>query len=365
MQFPYQGSAIFCLCHLRHQAADVRFFLHAGDAALLLVPIYQNRNEANNAKADKARGSLGIPGDMADISFPALLFYEDNGRQYACIKGSELMRSDTAKVAALIQEKLAAKKEQDGILKQANAATDPAEKSRYYLASSRVSGIDWPGGLQNAMRNSNPEDKGGYLAALNFGFGIQNGESIESLTKRLDEVLANDLLAPWQKQRACAVAIGHIRRNMGTRAGGPLITKYGSIMHKLDPESPLGLSGPVVMRDWVQEYHYGQGWSPEALPGNNVPILMQDVPMSKPGTYTVTFKIVTGRDSVQITKLRLLDGERCVVEDTTPRHVTWSETQQSYTLTVKKAVKKPILEITYGNAPDKRSTWGEITVTKN
>ena len=302
---------------------------------------------------------------MADISFPAILFYEDVGRHYASIQGTDLMRADTAKVAALIQEKLAAKKEQDAILKQANAATDPAEKSRHYLASTRVNGIHWPGGLQQAMQNANPEDKGGYRSALHFGFGIQNGESIESLTKRLDDVLANDLLTPWQKQNACAVAIGHIRRSMGTRAGGQLITKYAAIMHKLDPNSALGLSGPVVMRDWVQEYRYGHGWSPEVLPSGVAPVLMQDVPITKPGTYTVNFKLVTGRDAVYVKKLRLLDGSRCVAEDNSPRDITWGQTQQSYTLTVKKNLKNPVLEITYGNDPDKRSTWGEITITKN
>lgn len=345
--------------------ADPEIRKAAGDAALLLVPIYQNRNEANNAKANKARGSLGIPGDMADITFPALLFYEEGGRQYASIQGTDLVRANTAEVAALIQQRMTAKKEQDALLKKANAATTPAEKSRYYLESSRVSGIDWPGGLRNAMQKANPNDEGGYLAALNYGFGIQKDESIESLTKRLDEVLANELYTPWQKQRACAVAIGHIRRSMGTRAGGPLISKYGNAMHKLDPKSSLGLAGPVVARDWVQEYRYGQGWSPEVLPGGVAPVLMQDVPMNKPGTYTVKFKLVTGRDAVYVKKLRLLDGSRCVVEDNTPRDVTWGQTQQSYTLTVKKNIKNPVLEITYGNAPDKRSSWGEITITKN
>jgi hypothetical protein len=152
---------------------------------------------------------------------------------------------------------------------------------------------------------------------------------------------------------------------MGTRAGGPLISKYGNAMHQLDPKSSLGLAGPVVARDWVQEYRYGQGWSPEVLPSGVAPVLMHDVPMNKPGTYTVKFKLTTGRDAVYVKKLRLLDGSRCVVEDNTPRDVTWGQTQQSYTLTVKKNIKNPVLEITYGNAPDKRSTWGEITITKN
>lgn len=351
------------ICRKLIADADVR--RAAGDAALLLAPIYQNRNDANNAEAQKAMGALAYPGDMSDISYPAIVFYEQGGRQYSTIHGRELMSADAAQVAELIRQRLSAKKEQDSLLSRANAATDPAEKARYLLESTRVSGPEWPDGLKQAMQQADPDDKSGYLAVLDFGFAPQENEAMEDFLKRLDSVLDNPRYTEGQKQRVCAAAIGHIRRSLGTRAGGSLITKYATIMHKLDPDSPLGLSAPVVMRDWVQEYRYGQGWSPEVLPGNDTPLLMLDVPINKPGIYTVTFKIVTGRDAVQVKKLRLMDGSRCIVEDNTPRDITWSATRQSYILIVKKALKNPALEITYGNAPDKRSTWGEITVKKN
>ena len=85
--------------------------------------------------------------------------------------------------------------------------------------------------------------------------------------------------------------------------------------------------------------------------------------MNKPGTYAVSFKLKTGRDGIRINKLRLLDGDRCIVADNTPRDVSWGNTQQTYTFTVKQSLKNPALEITYGNAADKRSTWGDISVT--
>lgn len=146
-------------------------------------------------------------------------------------------------------------------------------------------------------------------------------------------------------------------------AGGPYITKYAKIMRKLDPKSPLGLSAPSVMREWVKNYRYGQGWSDQIIPSSPVPVLMHDVPITKPGTYNITFKLTTGRDGIKINNLRLMNGDTCVAGDDTPREISWSKTQQTYTFTVKKALKNPILEITYGNAPDKRSSWGEITVT--
>lgn len=335
----------------------------AGDAALLLAPIYQIRDEKNNAAAKNVMGALSYPGDMADISYPAIVFYEKGGRQYATIHGRELMRATPDQVATLVKNRLAAKKKQEELLSQSRAATSPGEKAKLLLESSRVSGIAWPGGLREAMQAADPGDKHGYLGALNFGFSPKQGESMQDFLNRLDSVLANKLYAPWQKQRACAAAIGHIRRSLGTMAGGPLITKYAKAMHKLDPDSTLGVSAPVVMRDWVRRYHYGQGWSQEIIPSAPIPMLMHDVPMKKTGTYSVTFKLTTGRDGIRINRLRLMDGERCIASHDSPRDVSWGNTQQVYTFTVKSPLKNPALEITYGNPPDKRSSWGNITVT--
>lgn len=348
----------------RKLIADEKVLQAAGDAALLLAPIYQNRNEASNAKARSIMGSLGYPGDMSDISYPAIVFYEKVGRQYSTLHGSVLMKASAREVAEMISEKLQAKKQQDEILKKANATTDPGEKNRLYLESSRVPGIEWPGGLRDAMHKTDPGDKYGHLATLNFNFGRQKDEDMDSFLKRLDAVLADKRYSVNQKQRACAAAIGQIRRGMGMMAGGPLITKYARAMRKLDPGSPLGLSAPVVMRDWVRQYRYGQGWSPEILPGSEYPLRMVGVPVDKPGTYTVTFRIVTGRDAVHVKKVRLMEDSDCVAEDATARSVTWGATQQTFTLHVNKPVKSPELEITYTNDADHRSTWGEITVKR-
>lgn len=347
----------------RKLIADTRVLKAAGNAALLLSPIYQNRNEDTNAKVKQIMGKLGYPGDMADISYPAIALYEKDGRMFATIHGEELMKAKPEEVAQLITRKLDANRRQNQLLQQAHAAKDAEEKNRLFLASSRVPGLGWPPGLKDVMKEVDPEDNHGYRAALDFGFGTQKDESMEDFLKRLDGVLANERLTPAQKQRACAVAIGHIRRSMGFLVGGPYITKYAKAMHKLDPDSALGLSAPVVMRDWVKEYRYGQGWSPEIIPGNGAPVLMQGVPIRKPGTYTVTFKITTGRDAVPVRKVRLMDGSRCVAEDATLRTVTWIAPEQVFTFKVNQTVKDAALEITYGNDAQHRSTWGDVIVT--
>ena len=344
--------------------ADEKVRAAAGKAALILAPIYQRRNEETNAKAKKAMGSLSYPHDMGDISYPALVFYEKEGRMYTTLHGEKLMNASVPEVAQMIQQRLAAKKKQDSLLAQSHAATDAKEKNRLLLESTRVPGLDWPGGLKEAMSRNDASDTHGYRAALDFGFGAQANESMEDFLKRLDNVIKNPLLTNWQKQRACATAIGHIRRAYGTMAGGPYITKYAGIMRKLDPTSTLGVSAPVVMRDWVREYRYGMGWSDSVIPAAPIPMQMHDVPMQQPGTYNVTFKLTTGRDGIRINRLRLMDGNKCIASEDTPREVTWGNTQQTYTFHVAKKLKNPTLEITYGNEPNKRSTWGNITVSR-
>lgn len=332
------------------------------DVPLLLAPIYQNRNEKTNAKIKQIMGDLNYPGDMANISYPAIVFYEKEGRQYSSIHGRELMRSTSEQVASLIKNRLEAKKKQDLLLSKSRATSDSGEKARLLLESSRVSGVDWPGGLRDAIKSVDPDDKHGYLGILNFGFSPKKDESLDEFLNRLDNVLAKKAYTPWQKQCACAATIGHIRRSLGTMAGASLITKYASIMYKLDPDSTLGVSAPVVMRDWVRQYRYGQGWSQDIIPSVPIPMPMHDVPITKPGSYKVIFKLTTGRDGIRINRLRLMDGCLCITSDDTPRDVNWGKTQQVYTFNVKKPLKNPILEITYGNEPDKRSTWGDITV---
>lgn len=335
----------------------------AGQAALILGPVYQNRTEATNAESRKIMGKLGYPGDMGDISYPALAFYNKKGEMYCTLHGEELMNASVAEVAERVKKRMDAKKLQQELLDKSGTTNDLKEKTKYIIQAARVEGISWPGYLKDTLKSLDPNDSTGSMAALNFwGISANAGESFEDFEKRLTAVLDNPILSNWQKQRACAGAIGHIRRSFGTMAGGELITKYAKIMQKLDPESSLGISAPVVMRDWVRTYRYGQGWSDQIIPAAPIPMLMHDVPMKKPGTYHVTFKIKTGRDFIRINRLRLMDGNRCIVSEDTPREVTWSNTQETYTFTVKKSLKNPMLEITYGNAPDKRSTWGDITV---
>ena len=344
--------------------ADAGVKAAAGDVGMILAPIYQDRNEKTNAEAKKIMGNLGYPGDMSNISYPALIFYDKDVRQYATLFGEELMTADVPEVAKLIAARMAAKKKQQALLDKSGETSNTEKKVKLILQAARVEGVSWPGYLKDTLKALDPEDKYGCRAALDFNFGLRKDEKLEDLLKRLDGVVKNEMLSPWQRQRACAVTLGHIRRTLGTMAGGPLITKYAKIMYKLDPKSALGVSAPVVMRDWVKEYRYGQGWSDQVIPATPVPMLMHDVPIKTPGTYVVNFKLTTGRDGIIINRLRLMDGDKCVASHDERCEVSWAAgTNKNITLTVKKSLKNPMLEITYGNDANKRSTWGEIKVT--
>ena len=337
----------------------------AGDAVLLLAPIYQSGSEKQRAAAKAIMGPLGYPGSMGRISYPALVFYEKNGRQYTTVYGEELMDRTEEQVAATVRERMELKRKQDELLAKANSSSSGVEKARFLLDSARVAKLEWPGGLRNAIRNADPNDESGCMAALNFSCWPGKDESMADYLKRVDAALENKMLTPWQKQNACAAALGHLRRSIGMMAGGDLIRKYATAMQKLDPESTLGLAAPIVIRDWIKEFRYGQGWSPELLPGSTDPVRMRgDIPIKEAGNYAVSFYIVTGRDALHVASVRLLDGGKCVAADTVERMVNYSQRTQVFNLQVKRAVRKPVLEFVFKNDKDHRSTWGNIEVKK-
>lgn len=350
------------LCRKLYESKKVQ--KAAGDSVLLLAPIYQSGSEKQRAAAKTIMGPLGYPGSMGRISYPALVFYEKEGRHYTTVYGEELMGRTEDQVAETVRERLELKRRQDDLLAKAGSSSG-AEKARLLLESSRVEKLDWPGGLRDALRQADPKGEYGCMAALDFSCWPRNDESLEDYLKRLDAALENEMLTPWQKQNACAAALGHLRRSIGMVAGADLIRKYATAMQKLDPESTLGLAAPVVIRDWIKEYRYGQGWSPESLPGSPAPVRMKgDIPIKEPGNYAVSFYIVTGRDALQVGSVRLLDGEKCVASDEQERTVDYSQRTQVFNLQVKKAVRKPVLEFVFKNDGGHRSTWGNIEVKK-
>lgn len=349
------------LCNKLYNSDKVR--QAAGDAVLLKAPVYQTGSDAQKTAAKDIMGKLGYPGDMSRISYPAIVFYEKCGRSYASLGAESLVDAGVDKVAATVKNRLEAKKRQDALLARANAAAG-AERARLLLQSAQVPGLEWPGGLRDAMAKADPQDASGCRAALDFSCNPGKDESMDAYLKRVDAALENTLLTPGQKQRACAMAIGHVRRSMGMMAGGDIIRKYATAMQKLDPESTLGLAAPVVLRDWVKEYRYGQGWSPEVLPGSPTPMKMHGAPIKAPGEYTVSFYIVTGRDAVSIRSVRLLDGDKAVAADEREQQVDYNTRTRTYSLSVKKEVKNPVLEIVYLNDAGHRSTWGNVTVEK-
>ncbi len=218
----------------RQLIADESVQAAADDAVLMPAPIYQNRSEENKKKAADVMGALTYPGDMSNISYPAIVFYEKGGRAYATLCGERLMNSDVAEVK-----------------------------------------------------------------------------------------------------------------------------------HDLKPDSTLGKAAVVVARDWVREYRYGQGRSPDTTPTKGAAVVMKNIPVQKPGSYTISFKLTDGRDGIPVNKMRLMDGKKSVLTIDEPVEINWRATEQSRMFRVCKMLKNPALEMTFGNDSDKRSSWGEISIHSN
>lgn len=335
-----------------------------GDAAILAVPIYNAPSQEQREEVKRIMGPLKYPGSSGIISYPAIVFYDKDGRIYSTIHGDLFNKSAEKKLAGLIQTRINTKKKQDELIRQAEQSSDPAEKARLLLWSSRAPDISQPHDIYAKIKSADPNNEYGCRDAYNFRFSIEKNETIDSLTLRLNAVLSNSLYSTDQKQKACASALGYVRRERGMFAGASFIRKYARTMHKLDPKSALGQAALVVSREWIREYNYGDGWHDAIFPGELIPVRMQNVPVQDPGTYILSFKIKTGRDSLQLNKVRLLEGSRVVFSDATPREVNYKNREQTYVIVIKKKIRNAVLEITYGNAPDKRSTWGDITVRK-
>lgn len=227
----------------------------AGSAALMLAPMLENPTEEQEAQVKAQLGALSLPDDGSDASYPALLFFDRENRRYSLLCGAELMDNAAPEaVAKLVAARLSALHQRDALLAQAAELTGE-EKALKLLESARVEGVAPLPDLRDRIKAADPEDKSRALWAFNFDNGGLNDEekktlSLEDVCARTDGYLADPLLTVNQKQRACAYTIGHIHRSSGN-SRSDLMVRYARRMHELAPDSVLGRSALIVIRDWA------------------------------------------------------------------------------------------------------------------
>lgn len=336
----------------------------AGNSAMMLVPLPESMDEAEKEAFSKVMGKLQLPHPHSKHSFPAVVMYDKTGRQYSIICGPAMVQPDPERIAFTISRRKARLVEQLAIMDQADKAQGE-ERARLLLQACRVENTERPDRVQDLIKKADPEDKAGCLAALNFhnnpvGDKAKDMPLAEFLIE-MDKAIANPLHTVQQKQNACAFTIGTIRRRVGM-GGSHLIRKYAEQMKELNPDSVLGRSADVVLRDWTQGLQFVRGWSPDNLPMQGVPTEIRGrLPIGPAGKYEVRFEPTRGRNCIRISRVALYDGDTLVSEDTRKFTLT---TPASYFVSSEKDLQKPRILITVDNDETERDTRGNFIIRK-
>ena len=339
----------------------------AGNAVMMLVPLPESMDDAEKEAFNKVMGKLQLPHPHSKHSFPAVVMYDKTGRQYSIICGPAMVQPAPERIALVISRRKAKLAEQLAIMTQADKAQGE-ERARLLLQACRVENMERPARVQELIKQADPEDKAGCLAALNF-YNNPVGDKVKDMPLadflvEMDKAIANPLHTVQQKQNACAFTIGTIRRRTGS-GGSDLIRKYAELMKSLNPDSVLGRSADVVLRDWTLGLQYVRGWSMETLPIANKPTELQGhLPIGPAGTYKLHFK-PTGGNKAIITRVALYDGDTLLSEDVRTTEIADNGQDHFYTMTATAEVKKPRVLITFGNEENNRNTRGQFSITKD
>lgn len=334
-----------------------------GNAATMLVPLPESMNEEQKESFNKIMGKLQLPHAHSKHSFPAVVLYDKAGRQYGIVFGRPMVNPKADNIASLITQLRNAKSKQDQLMGKANAAQG-TERAKFLLQAAQVEGIERPNKVEQLIKTADPEDKSGCLAALNFhnnplGDKVKDMK-LEEILAEMDKAIANPLHTVQQKQNACAYTIGTIRRRVGA-GGSELIRKYAQQMKALNPDSVLGQSADIVIRDWAPGLQYVRGWAPNTLPMQGVPTeLLGKLPLAPAGRFEVRFEPTGGRNHARVTRVALYDGDTLVCEDT--RQITLTSPASYFVQGVE--MDNPRIFVTFDNAEDARDTRGKFIIRK-
>lgn len=307
----------------------------------------------------------GIKIPNAD-NYPALLLFDRNGRHYSTISGTYMTKAKPAKVAKLIKERMAAKREQDELMRQA-AEAKGVDKARLIAKACNLKDINRPDNYEKQLRAADPNDESGVVRQVTFnpwGFVEKKiKEDPAEVLKELDTMLADPAYTDDQKQVFCACAIGTLRR-----VGGPEATKrmkeYARKLESYGKDTVLGRSAAIAEREWAATLTYEDGWQPSVLPADQTPVELEGrLPIDGPGTYTVVFHYKKGAHALFVKAVELYDGDTKVAEDRHDGSTGIKNNKNTYDLKVDAPLKNPRLLITF-NMNKSRDSYGRISIIK-
>lgn len=299
--------------------------------------------------------------------YPAIILYDKNCRRLTDILIPYAERNNPTAVAEKVATAMTAARKQAKLLAQAEGAQG-VEKARIIGQAAAVAGINRPNNVAKTLKQLDPEDKSGMyeVATLNlFETAIQTAgtKDWEADLERMKKLIDNPLLTPYQKQQACCISIGLLRRHGGLARKAELKQMLAKL-RSLDPDSLLGKSAIDAERMWVRELNLVEGWSPSVLPSDATPVEVEGkLPIAAAGTYEVTFTYKKGTEALRIAAVELYDGKKKIAEDRHAGSTGHKSSNNTYTLTVPAAVENPHLFVTF-NMGAKRDSYGKITITK-
>ncbi len=335
----------------------------AGSAILLPYALDQALDDEANKAFQAQWEGLKIP--KAD-NYPALLLFDRNGRHYSTICGTYMTQAKPVKIAKLISERMAAKRKQDELMRQA-AKAKGAEKARFIAQACNIKDINRPDNYEKQLREADPDDKSGVVRQVTFNPWVfvesKLKEEPEAVLAELDTMLADPAYTDDQKQVFCACAIGTLRR-IGGPAASKRMSEYARKLESYGKDTVLGRSAAIAEREWVCKLTYADGWQPGVLPTDQTPVELEgELPMDGPGHYTVVFQYKKGAHALFVKAVELYDGDTKVAEDRHDGSTGIKNSKNTYDLKVDAPLKNPRLLITF-NMNKNRDSYGRISITK-
>lgn len=335
----------------------------AGSAILLPYAMDQALDDEARKAFQAQWEGLKIPN--AD-NYPALLFIDRNGRHYSTICGTYMTKARPSKVAKLISERMAAKRKQDELMRQA-AAAKGVEKARLIAQACNIKDINRPDNYEKQLREADPKDESGVVRQVTFnpwGFVEKKiKEEPDAVLAELDAMLADPAYTDDQKQVFCACAIGTLRR-IGGPAAAKRMSEYARKLESYGKDTVLGRSAAIAEREWAAKLTYADGWQPSVLPADQTPVELEgELPIDGPGHYTVVFHYKKGPHALYVKAVELYDGDTKVAEDRHDGSTGIKNNKNTYDLKVEAPLKNPRLLITF-NMNKNRDSYGRISIIK-
>lgn len=335
----------------------------AGNAIFLRYPIRQALSKDEQKIREEQWKGMKIPN--AD-NYPALLLYDKNGKHYSTICGTFMRKAQPRKVSKMIAERLAAKHKQDELMAQAEKAQG-IEKARLIGQACLMENINRPDQYEKLMKAADKEDKSGMIRRVTFNPWVfiesKLKEDPKAVLAQLDTMLADSAYSDEQKQVLCTCAIGTLHR-LGGSDMAARIREYAKRLKQYGPDTVLGKSADIAVREWALTLNYTEGWQPSVLPEDQTPIELEGkLPINKAGIYTVSFNYQKGRHAVRVKAVELYDGDTKVAEDRHDGSAGLKISKNTYDLNVEKDVKEPRLFITFDMGKN-RDSYGKVTIIR-